>query len=160
MFDSFRNVGLLLVAGMLLSGALLATIVIGAVTAGSSREPTSATAIASATRSLPRSWVIRGGDTFTSIAARNDLSVAQLQQLNPRQDPGLLLAGHHLRLHLQTRVLPVRQRAVARVWIVRPGDTFTSIATQTGLHASDIARLNPNGDAAKLVPGEHLKLRP
>jgi LysM repeat protein len=47
-----------------------------------------------------------------------------------------------------------------RRYIVKTGDTPTSIAEKTGVPLAEIVRLNPDLDPQTLAPGERIKLRP
>lgn len=47
-----------------------------------------------------------------------------------------------------------------RTYVVKPGDTPSSIAVKTGVTLAEIERLNPDLDAQLLAPGDRLKLRP
>jgi LysM repeat protein len=160
MFSSLRAVVVLALAAILVVGVLLATAVIDATSGGSAPNLTSPSAIADATRSLPPYWDVRPGDTFASIAAATHLSVSQLQDLNPRQDPTHLLPGERLKLHMHTPGQHVARRVLPRFWTVRPGDTFSSIAAKTGLGVGEIAQFNPTVNPTTLKPGKRLKLRP
>lgn len=51
-----------------------------------------------AKRSTPATYVIESGDTLTSIAHRNGVSVARIEALNPEVDPQILIAGEKLKL--------------------------------------------------------------
>ena len=51
-------------------------------------------------RRPPPYWIVRPGDTFAEIAAKNGVSVAQLQAFNPDVDPLGLVPGQRLRLWL------------------------------------------------------------
>lgn len=46
-----------------------------------------------------RSYVVKPGDTLSSIAIGTGVSVEQLQALNPDVDPQALAAGERLKLH-------------------------------------------------------------
>jgi LysM repeat protein len=70
---------------------------------GISTKPSSAAATrtSSSARRAPRGpryYVVRQGDVMTSIAAREHMSLAQLEFLNPRVFPDSLHAGQRLRL--------------------------------------------------------------
>ncbi len=45
-----------------------------------------------------RVYVVRAGDTLTTIAASTGVSVAQLQRLNPQVEPTSLFIGDKIRL--------------------------------------------------------------
>ncbi len=46
----------------------------------------------------PASYVVKNGDTLTSIAHRTGVSVVRIQALNPRVDPQILVSGQVLKL--------------------------------------------------------------
>jgi LysM repeat protein len=160
MFTSLRVVVVLALAAILLVGILLATAVIDATSGGSAPNLTSPSALADATRSLPAYWDVRPGDTFDSIAAATHLSLSQLEDLNPAQDPTNLLPGERLRLHVPGPTKHVPRRVLPPFWTVSTGDTFSSIAAKTGLGVGEIAQFNPSVNPTALKPGQRLKLRP
>ena len=47
-----------------------------------------------------------------------------------------------------------------RTYVVKPGDTPSSIAVKTGVTLAEIERLNPDLDPQLLAPGDRIKLRP
>jgi LysM domain len=47
---------------------------------------------------VPASYVVKSGDTLTSIAHRTGVPVARIQRLNPETDPQILIAGEKLKL--------------------------------------------------------------
>ena len=51
------------------------------------------------------------------------------------------------------------RRKGPRRYTVRPGDTPSSIAEETGVPLEEILRLNPDLDPQTLSPGERIKLR-
>jgi LysM repeat protein len=145
---------------ILLVGALIAAAVIDATSGPATPDLTSPSALRIATRSLPAYWVVRPGETYDTIAAETHLSVSQLTELNPRQDPNGLVPGQHLHLHLPTARAHTARRPPPRSWTVSRGDTYSSIAAKTGVPVYDIAADNPNVNPDLLRPGQHLKLRP
>ena len=52
-----------------------------------------------------------------------------------------------------------KQRRQPRRYIVRSGDTPSSIADKTGVPLEEILRLNPDLDPQTLSPGQRIKLR-
>ena len=52
-----------------------------------------------------------------------------------------------------------RERKGPRRYTVKPGDTPSSIAEETGVPLEDILRLNPDLDPQTLSPGQRIKLR-
>jgi teichoic acid transport system ATP-binding protein len=53
-----------------------------------------------------------------------------------------------------------RARAPPRTYVVKPGDTLTTIAEQAGVTLDAIQRLNPEVDPNALQTGQRLKLSP
>ncbi len=157
---SLRAVLLAMVATTLIVGVLIASAFISATSGGPAPNLLSPAALATATRSLPPWWTIRPGDTFDSIAAANRLTFAQLQQLNPAQDPTNLVAGQRLRLSAAPPAPTVAPPAAPAFWTVKRGDTYSSISAATGVAIGDISSFNPKANPDLLVPGTRLKLRP
>ncbi|MGI8803363.1 MAG: LysM peptidoglycan-binding domain-containing protein [Solirubrobacteraceae bacterium] len=160
MFSSLRVVLLAVTLSIVVVGVLIASAVLNATSGGPPVDLASPAAMAQATRTLPPYWVVRPGDTFNSIAAANRLSVAQLQQLNPTQDPTALVPGQSLRLHVHESSTRVIARPAPPFWTLRPGDTYSSVAAKTGVPIGAIAQYNPKLNPNLLVPGQRLKLRP
>ena len=52
-----------------------------------------------------------------------------------------------------------RERKGPRRYTVKPGDTPSSIAEETGVPLEEILRLNPDLDPQTLSPGQRIKLR-
>jgi LysM repeat protein len=50
------------------------------------------------TNTAPTSYTVRAGDTLGVIASRFNVSVAQLEQLNPKLNPNALQVGQQVRL--------------------------------------------------------------
>jgi LysM repeat protein len=46
----------------------------------------------------PKAYVVKNGDTLTSIARRTGVSVARIRALNPGVDPQILISGEVLKL--------------------------------------------------------------
>jgi LysM repeat protein len=49
-------------------------------------------------KKTPSSYVVKNGDTLTSIAHQTGVPVARIQQLNPEVDPQILISGEKLKL--------------------------------------------------------------
>jgi LysM repeat protein len=110
-------------------------------------------------RELPPYWIVRPGDTFTQIAAKTGLTVAQLEAFNPQTDPMSLVSGERLNLWLHPPV-PRPKPPGPMFWTVRPGESFGSIAAKTGINIIKLEELNPQLKPATLQPGERVRLRP
>jgi len=49
-------------------------------------------------RHVPATYEVQSGDTLISIAHRTDVSVREIEALNPEVDPQILIAGEKLKL--------------------------------------------------------------
>jgi LysM repeat protein len=60
----------------------------------------------------------------------------------------------------ETTTAPNRQgRKLRRNYVVKPGDSFGSIAEKTGVSVAQLEQLNPDVDPQALVVGQRIKLR-
>lgn len=53
---------------------------------------------AAARRNVPATYVVKPGDTLTSIANATGVPVGRIRRLNPEVDPQILIAGQELQL--------------------------------------------------------------
>lgn len=60
----------------------------------------------------------------------------------------------------RTATRPVKPRATRRTYVVRSGDTLSSITAKTGVPMGRILALNPGLDPQTLQTGQRLKIRP
>jgi LysM repeat protein len=109
----------------------------------------------------PPYWIVQPGDTLSEIAAKTGVSVAQLQAFNPDVDPLGLVPGQRLKLWLHPpKPSPTPVPLGPLYWTVRPGQSFGSIAGQTGINMLTLEQLNPELKSTKFWPGDRLRLRP
>ena len=59
----------------------------------------------------------------------------------------------------QRHTSTTKTRVTRKVYVVRNGDTLSSISISTGVPVSRLQRLNPSVDVQALQPGQRLKLR-
>jgi LysM repeat protein len=59
----------------------------------------------------------------------------------------------------ETSTTPNRQRRLRRNYVVRPGDSFGSIADRFGVSIEQLEQLNPEVDPQALVVGQRIRLR-
>jgi LysM repeat protein len=89
-------------ASALVLALIVAIVVIGSATGGDSdsRDGTRGAAHKShkKKRHIPASYEIQSGDTLTSIAHETGVPVREIEALNPRVDPQILIAGEELKL--------------------------------------------------------------
>jgi LysM repeat protein len=141
-----------LVVAVVIVIALLGITIANSVFGGGSDAPVAAQ------RSHAPYWIVREGQTYSTIAASTGLSVDQLETFNPHQDPSALVPGQHIRLRLHPPPLHPK-RLGPRVWTVRRGQTFSSIAAKTGHSIDALQKLNPRLKPTALQPGQRMKLR-
>jgi LysM repeat protein len=118
-------------------------------------------------------YVVKGGETLTAIAKHFGLTVEKILQANPKiKDPNALLTGQIIILPTgrSEGVLPTaahriyvwqREKDGARVerdehlYLVKSGDTPTSIARSYGVSLEKLLEANPQiDDPLKLFRGE------
>jgi LysM repeat protein len=111
-------------------------------------------------RRLPPYWTVRTGDSFASIAAKTGLSVDTLQAYNPNVNPLALTPGQRLNLW-RNPPQPHKPRAPPgpMFWVVKPGQSFGSIAAATGINIVTLEQLNPQLKPASLQAGDRVRLR-
>ncbi len=109
----------------------------------------------------PPYWIVQPGDTLAEVAAKTGVSVAELQALNPDVNPLALVPGQQLKLWLhppKPTLTPVPLGPL--YWTVRPGQSFGSIAAQTGINILTLEQLNPGLKSTTFWPGDRVRLRP
>jgi LysM repeat protein len=121
-------------------------------------------------------WIVRPGDTLGKISLKTGIAVDTLTQLNPEVDPQTLLEGQQIKLTAssgeagggnggaqakQPPALSNRGQAAVSsgVWIVRSGDTLTSISDETRIPITTLVQLNPGLDPQTLTEGQRIALR-
>jgi LysM repeat protein len=114
-----------------------------------------------AVRTPPPYWIVQPGDTLLEIAAKTGVSVAQLQAFNPDIDPLALVPGQRLKLWLHPpKPSPTPVPLGPLYWTVSAGQSFGSIATDTGVNMLTLEQLNPALKSTNFWPGDRVRLRP
>lgn len=94
---SGRYLALLALVAVIIATALVVRAGLGTTHHASPAPPARVQTTAHA-RTRKRFYVIRGGDSLSSISVKTGISVGQLEALNPSIDPNALQTGHRLRL--------------------------------------------------------------
>jgi len=81
------------------------------------------------------SYTVKRGDTLSSIAARQGMSVQALAQANGLTNPNRIAAG-------QVLAIPDSSGSTTTTAVVQPGDTLTKIAARNGVPAATIIAAN------------------
>lgn len=116
---------------------------------------------AATVRRLPPYWTVRPGDTLAQISAQTGLSIDLLQAYNPNANPLALAPGERLNLWRY----PPKPRAAKpkppgpMFWLVRPGQSFGSIAASIGISIVTLEQLNRKLKPATVQPGDEVRLR-
>jgi LysM repeat protein len=155
--DDRRYLAYLILGGLAI---LFCSIVIVAITSfGGDDERASAAAERRAQlNDLPVYWTVKSGDTYVLIAQKTGLTVDELETFNPTIDPSAIVPGQRLKLRL--KVPPPKPKPLGPRWVtVRTGDSFGSIAADTGKPIGRLLRLNPKLKPTELQPGDRVRLR-
>ena len=98
-------------------------------------------------------YTVRPGDTLWNIAEKFDTSVNDIARYNGISDVNQIYPGQVLRI--------MTQFPVASKWyIVRPGDTLTSIAGKYNTSADRLLQLNCCiADPNLIYPGQVIRVR-
>ena len=116
---------------------------------------------AAAVRRIPPYYTVQPGDTFAQISAQTGLSVELLQAYNPTVNPLALTPEQRLNLwqHPPKPAGPKPKPPGPMFWLVKPGQSFGSIAASTGVDITTLEQLNPNLKPSSLQPGDQVRLR-
>lgn len=144
-------------------GVLLAVLAVGVIVATSlsgAGDPAASDAEAAdaASLKLPPYYTVRAGQTYTDIAKKTGLSVEQLETFNPNTNPDTIRPGERIKLRLN--VPPAKPKPPGpRFVTVRSGQSFGSIAAETGHSIAWLRRLNPKLKPESLQAGVRMRLR-
>jgi LysM repeat protein len=143
------------VALAVLIGAIVAVVLTSANSSG--KHASAPTAV----HRLPPYWTVRPGDTFAQISVKTGLTIAQLEAYNPNTDPYTLAPGTRVNLwqHPPVPRPPPPKPLGPLYWVVKPGQSFGSIAAATGINIDTLEQLNPKLKPASLQPGNRVRLR-
>ena len=112
----------------------------------------------------PDSYTVQSGDTLTGIAAKYNLSMEQIANLNNISRSANLRVGQHLKLSgspepVQEIVAETQEKNVkSDTHIVKSGETLSSIARQYHLQLRYLADLNGLSTTSNVRIGQRLKI--
>ncbi|SDB94684.1 peptidoglycan endopeptidase LytF [Desulfurella multipotens] len=117
---------------------------------------------------LTNIYIVKSGDTASTIANKYNVSLSELEKLNPQLNLSNINIGD--RIILPNNVLnDIKNTQIAaqkktfkneNFYTVEPGDTLTAISQKTGINMNIIKSLNPSIDWSNLQIGEEIVLRP
>jgi lipoprotein NlpD len=119
------------------------------------------TSRSAAARRIPPYYTVRPGDTLAQISAQTGVPIDLLQAYNPTVNPMALVPGVRLNLW-QYPPKPPKPRPKPlgpMFWVVRPGESFGSIAASTGIDIVTLEQLNPKLKPSAVQPGDRVRLR-
>lgn len=97
-------------------------------------------------------YTIRAGDTFYSIARRFNTTVEALREANPGVDPDALLIGQQICVPVRIPAPGVCPQG-SQPYVIRPGDTYYSLARRFNTTVEAIREANPNVNPDNLQVG-------
>ncbi len=100
-------------------------------------------------------YVVVKGDSLSKIAAKLDISVQMLRQLNQLKQDAMLRIGQKLRVPFEKRVV---EGLMSGEYRIQKGDSLLSIAKMFKLQAKDIVLFNQIKHAKDIKEGRVLKL--
>ncbi len=99
-----------------------------------------------------QSYQIKKGDTLTSIATKFGTSYQELAKINNISNPNLIYAGDII------KVPKVNEEKEHVEYIVKSGDTLSSIAAKYGTTYQELARINNISNPNLIYPGQIIKI--
>ena len=97
-----------------------------------------------------KTYTVAPGDTFSAIAKRFGVEVAELMTHNGYEDPTKLLAGSEIKI-------PAAKPKLTKYQVVA-GDTFVGIAKKFGVTAEELMAHNGYEDPTKLLAGTTIEI--
>jgi LysM repeat protein len=162
----FRVADVLAILALVLAAIAIVTLVV--INVGGSSGSKGA---ASSDNPKNRYYVVRAGDSFTTIAAKENVDQDRIERLNPSLDPLALQPENCVDLiphGCRKLAAPPARSSSARSphapkdphYVVRAGDSFASIAAKEGVDLALIRRRNPNLRPQSIQPGDCVDLIP
>ncbi|WP_122638594.1 LysM peptidoglycan-binding domain-containing protein [Romboutsia sp. Marseille-P6047] len=101
-------------------------------------------------------YVVEEGDTLSGIARRFNTTVAELVRINNIQNPNLIYVGQVLKI--ETSASSNDEKSFTGSYIVKYGDTLTSIAEKFNTTVSNLVELNNIQNPNLIYVGEILRV--
>jgi len=103
-------------------------------------------------------YVVKWGDTLSSIALRHGVTIWALMQANGLSGSHIIYAGQRLVIPGAGGSGPAPVLAAGNNYVVRPGDTLGRIARRFGTTTVALARLNGIANPSAIYAGQVLRL--
>ncbi len=101
-------------------------------------------------------YIVKKGDTLTSIARKFNTTVNQILNNNNIPNPNLIFVGQ--RLIIQKNIIEITNDTSHLLYRVRRGDTLYAISRRYGTSIANIVRLNKISNPNLIFPGELLRI--
>ena len=101
-------------------------------------------------------YVVREGDTLTSIARRFHTTVNEIAKLNNISDSNLIYIGQVLKI--ETSASSSLERSFSGSYVVKYGDTLSSIANRFHTTVNELVKLNNIANPDLIYVGEVLRI--
>ena len=101
-------------------------------------------------------YVVEEGDTLSTIARRFNTTVAELVRINNIQNPNLIYVGQVLKI--ETSASSNDEKSFTGSYIVKYGDTLTSIAEKFNTTVAELVRINNIQNPNLIYVGEILRV--
>ena len=99
-------------------------------------------------------YIVKSGDTLSSIAKKYNTTYQELAKINNIEDPNSIYVGQIIKLKGSNQNTDNN----VQTYTVQSGDTLSEIAARYGMSVSEIASLNGISDANFIYVGQVLKL--
>ncbi len=109
--------------------------------------PPSPTAAAAKPSATPIHHVVKAGETLLSISEQYGVPVDLLMRANGIKNPNMIYVG---------QVLVIPSAGYEKVYVVRPGDTLSGIATKLGVDYNELMKVNQITDPDTIYAGQKL----
>jgi LysM repeat protein len=103
---------------------------------------------------LPQTYTVQAGDTWASIAYMYGLTMDELKALNGGERSGNLMGGQLLVISTTGEIPEITD--TSKIYLVRNGDTCTSIANTAGLGLNELVRINELNNLCMIYVGQKL----
>lgn len=158
--DGHPVVAYMVIAGLLTLLLAIVSIAVTALGGGDGEQTRNDEKRAAQLRKLPSYWKVKRGDTYVGIAEKTGLTVAELETFNPEVDPATIQPGQRVKLHLNVPApTPKPKRLGPKYYTLKPGDSYGSVAADTGKNIMRLQQLNPKLKPKALQPGDRIRLR-
>lgn len=101
-------------------------------------------------------YIVKRGDTLTSIAKNYNTTVSAIVNANQIQNPNLIFVGQ--RLIIPRNGIEITNDTNHMLYRVRRGDTLYAISRRYGTTIANIVRLNRIANPNLIFPGELLRI--